>query len=953
MKLPEFYKPINEYLKAEDLVNSIEYDNYLSRFNNQPSPRPVFDLDVKIYLKLIEGSKYRISVNLINDTRKNRLNSYSKELAYLPVLFNSGLEIELINASYESITLDYFLDDYKYDKTVNGIGTNCSVEFDKENNKLISNNIPIYYQKRLKTRDDLAIKFDDLINDPINTLNKIASKMDDELIKWNRDYENRKDNLVEDRSLLTSAQNEFLKEIKGFNFEIDRFKYGIEQIKNRDMVRQSFVNMNKAFKTTSSKYDSWRLFQIVFIVSLIPDLIVNHYGEDDVDKSFIEKVDLLYFPTGGGKTEAFIGCVVFLLFFDRIRGKKVGVSSFIKYPLRLLSVQQIDRLANVLAAAEIIRQQNEDIFPGDRFSLGYFVGDNNTPNELSIDKINNFSGKTQDQLDEELRILDICPFCKNKSVNIKLDTDSLRLKHICRTAGCTSGGELPIYIVDREIYRYLPSVIISTIDKIASIGVQSNFRNILGEVIYECPVHGYTSKPKCTERELCTCDVQSFQEVSLYDPAPSLIVQDELHLIRESLGTFNSHYETLMQHMISELISQKKKLKIIGATATISKFESHILALYNKEGVRFPCKSPTLGKNFYSYTDDNDINRIIISYAPFGRAILNSVVYSLKYLRKVVWNYYNNIELVRNIPGISLDSDEEALELVKDYWIFLQYNNVKMDGNRVINAVDNIMNPQLLDEGCTIPFDIRKMTGDETFQSVRQILSEIENNEDVFDGVNLIAATSMISHGVDADRFNMMMFFGMPNNTAEYIQAYSRAGRKYPGIIIDIIRPTREKDMSYLKYFVKFHEYKDILVEPVPVNRWASKAVEKTLSGILSAILMNHYDLKYQFEYRNLYDMKVLKKLIEAELINKEDIIEQVKKAYGCQTEDGGNNPSYNYIQFIENSINKIFTNIVDKSFTDQYYYLGYAGLPMLDSRLSIPMNSLRYTDKNVNIELR
>ncbi|NMA48972.1 MAG: hypothetical protein GX947_04290 [Tissierellia bacterium] len=332
---------------------------------------------------------------------------------------------------------------------------------------------------------------------------------------------------------------------------------------------------------------------------------------------------------------------------------------------------------------------------------------------------------------------------------------------------------------------------------------------------------------------------------------------------------------------------------------------------------------------------------------------MNSVVYSLKYLRKVVWNYYNNIELVRNIPGISLDSDEEALELVKDYWIFLQYNNVKMDGNRVINAVDNIMNPQLLDEGCTIPFDIRKMTGDENFQSVRQILSEIENNEDVFDGVNLIAATSMISHGVDADRFNMMMFFGMPNNTAEYIQAYSRAGRKYPGIIIDIIRPTREKDMSYLKYFVKFHEYKDILVEPVPVNRWASKAVEKTLSGILSAILMNHYDLKYQFEYRNLYDMKVFKKLIEAELINREDIIEQVKKAYGCQTEDGGNNPSYNYIQFIEDSINKVFTNIVDKSFTDQYYYLGYTGLPMLDSRLSIPMNSLRYTDKNVNIELR
>ena len=95
------------------------------------------------------------------------------------------------------------------------------------------------------------------------------------------------------------------------------------------------------------------------------------------------------------------------------------------------------------------------------------------------------------------------------------------------------------------------------------------------------------------------------------------------------------------------------------------------------------------------------------------------------------------------------------------------------------------------------------MTGDDSFQDVRKILAEIETAKDIVNDVdfNMISATSMISHGVDADRFNEIMFFGIPGSTAEYIQAYSRAGRKYPGIVIDVIRPSRPTDQSYLRYF--------------------------------------------------------------------------------------------------------------------------------------------------------
>ena len=179
------------------------------------------------------------------------------------------------------------------------------------------------------------------------------------------------------------------------------------------------------------------------------------------------------------------------------------------------------------------------------------------------------------------------------------------------------------------------------------------------------------------------------------------------------------------------------------------------------------------------------------------------------------------------LEGTETEKIEEAKKLLDEYWIILEYNNVKMESNRVLQGLEDPINTELAIEGIQ-PLVAKKMTGDDTFQEVRAILSQIEHAPSAIDGMdfNMIAATSMISHGVDADRFNLMVFYGIPGNTAEYIQAYSRVGRKHTGIVIDIIRPSREKDRSYLKNFNKFHEYKDILVDAVSINRWATKAVE-------------------------------------------------------------------------------------------------------------------------------
>ena len=938
-------KVITEPTGVKHLLSAENYNNFLKTYSNNKVQQQnqnwkvYFDIQVKRI-----GTNYLVSCFLVNNSivlysgahKSRRDDKYTIE-----TLFNSGIRVELNNASYSPIELDFFEDDYKYDKTQYALSNNCAVDYIKAENAIQTNHLPLYEQYRLITNDSLAVKFLDLVEDPIATLEGILVKMGKELEGW-KQY---KDHISP--SLTEKGKEKIAKEIQGFEDEISNFSSGIYVLKNYPIVRKSFIQMNKAFSETSKKYSTWRLFQIVFIVSMIPDIVAcdrDIMPDDEKAKTHLSDMALLYFPTGGGKTEAFLGVLVFNLFFDRYRGKNCGVTSILRYPLRLLSVQQVQRLANVLAKAELIRRADNEISNTEGFSLGYFVGDNNTPNEMSAKEYARYREMNQTQRDEH-RVLDVCPFCGKQTVHIRADEYLARLVHFCDNTECQSGGDLPLYIVDSEIYRYLPSAIISTVDKLAIVGCNANFRNILNGGEYKCPTHGYTSKKKCIEKT-CQLEAQVFKAVDMYDPAPTLFIQDELHLIRESLGTYASHYESFLKYYIKNISSSKRDVKIIGATATISSYREQVYHLYGRNPVRFPCESPFIGKNFYAAVDKDDLQRQIIGYAPYGKAIVNSVVYSLKYMREAVFEYYNEPQKILDIPNIGLSTEEEALELLKDYWIFLEYNNVKRDGNNVDGAIKTPVNEELGSEGI-IPFKTRAMTGDESFQDVREVLAEVENNINVYDGVNLITATSMISHGVDADRFNVMFFYGIPGNMAEYIQAYSRTGRKHTSIVVDLIRPTRETDQSYLKNFTSMHKYKDLLVEPVPINRWASKAVDNTLPGIFTGILLTCYDPEIQYTSGSLFFMKNIKKSIKKHEIDKYTVKDQLYKSFGCIDDDGTTHDLGNqYRQKIDAFIEDVFVQIEDRSWSNENIFDGFR---LMGYRI---MNSLRDTDSQLIIEL-
>lgn len=580
-----------EKTTVKDLLSEEDYTKFLKKNAKQGTPiRQNWNVYVDVTVKLIKD-KYLVSVALVNSSQvqsngvTHKSNKKSDDKPTIETLFNSGMEIELVGAYFSPINLDFFADDYKYNSCQKAVGNNCSVIYNENNNSIITNHLPIFVQKRLLTNDELAVSFQSLIDAPVATLRDIHIKMLAEHRKWERKFEEKRP------TLSPVGIKNMQEEIDEFAREIRRFEFGIEIINDYPIIMKSFVNMNRTFLKTSKKYSTWRLFQIVFIVSLVPDIAAC---DEDVlldsqkAQTTLNEVSLLYFPTGGGKTEAFLGVLIFNLFFDRYRGKECGVTSILRYPLRLLSVQQVQRLANVLAQAELIRRADTAISRTEEFSLGYFVGDANTPNKIEKKNVVKYRTSSQEVLDEE-RIIDICPFCGKQTVHLKFDENSYRLIHYCDNPECSSNGVLPIYMVDYEIYRYLPSAIISTVDKLAILGNNPSFRNILSGATHRCPKHGFTSTTKCmVDREFCDVDVSDFEEVEMYDPAPTLFIQDELHLIRESLGTYASHYESFIDYFVKNVSPSRRPIKTIGATATISSYATQISQLYSKDPIRFP-----------------------------------------------------------------------------------------------------------------------------------------------------------------------------------------------------------------------------------------------------------------------------------------------------------------------------------------------------------------------------
>ena len=744
---------------------------------------------------------------------------------------------------FEPYTFDLVPEDYRYDQRVWSKGHNCGTtsEIDDHGNRRIETTAvprcPVY---EFVFNTAYETNFDQLASGKtIETLEDIESGMIEYLNSWQG---SRREEIRRELGLSQAELEQYDAAAEDFTTEIERFQQGIDILKQDSQALRAFRLMNEV---NDRQYDfpGWRLFQVVYIVSNLSSIVRREYPE--FESPHDDAAGVLWFPTGGGKTEAYLGLILFNLFYDRLRGKEQGVTAWIRFPLRLLSRQQQDRFLESLLYAEEIRQANNNLgldSRGEPFSLGFYVGSHDTPNAIgtSRDRYREAFSESQQRLEEECQVVETCPLCQS-DVRVEFDKEKNSVFHHCTGDSCI--GQLPLYVVDRDIYRYVPSVLLGSLDKIVVSGMQPRFANILGNLTTECPIHGYGYSGKCSEHAHCDVDSENLREVDpneLYDPVPTLHLIDEVHLLSEELGTFSSHYETLYLTLCDEI--HGKEPKILTSTATIAKYERQMQNLFQKEAVRFPVDGPKRRETFYGHLTDT-IQREYVGFMPDNRSHLYSILDTIQ-------NYHELIRDARELSSeeladrVGLDSltKSKKRELLDLYELSVIYFTNKVEKDRYRENIAKHTNPKMMENGYENSIVERQLTAD-TEDS--DLLETLENQGDIpFENrVDTVPSTSFIGHGIDVNRFNMMMFYGLPAQTFQYIQSSSRVGRQsgVTGFVFNAFNPLEERDMHRYRFFEKMHEYLDRAVEPVPIDRWAKFGIERTFVGVANALLIQHY----------------------------------------------------------------------------------------------------------------
>jgi len=869
-----------------DVAEREGYLRYIARISRPISP-PTWRLviDVRLVPFPAEPSLVRVVARVIN--RSDAVMRSSLDYVDQNV-YAVSFDVEMPTDAHRPTIFRELPASFRFNREMFGVGINGHVEgtSSRDTVRLSVKTVPVKTIPRLEPREmpEAEPTFDALIREPIAILSRIADAMheyDTEI--WG----SRLQILIgQEKQEAGQARDRFVE-------EITRFEGGIALLKDSKypFVRRAFRLMNESMAAASSKYTSWRLFQIVFIVSQLRELAAREHlelasiGDGDVE--------VLWFAAGGGKTEAFIGLIVWQAFFDRLRGKRLGTSALVRFPLRLLTFQQLQRIGRVLGQAELVRAREG--LGGARFSMGYFVGSTVTPNSIQDDNHRRFDSEG---VDPRWQRLFWCPFCASK-VTLGYDSGLRLIEHRCCSRACPGGpGRLPVYIVDADLYRFLPTVIVSTVDKLALLGQNQRFANLFGRIDAVCRDHGATFQ---STNQLCpaakeiskggrpvTCGHAVVEYGPFHDAAPALLIQDELHLLSEELGTFDSHYETAAMELATSLGA--KPWKIIAATATIEEYAEHAWQLYLRKATQFPGPGPEAYDSFYYRQDNDRLGRIFVGVLGVGRKHTPSVTKTLTMM-------YLELQAARDLAAADLAlagltyvgrsvSVDEFRALVFLYELALTYVLTRKGSDQVAEAIESRVKKELREvspqHGELI---VDMFNGGVDVAEMIAVMDEIAGGTDAGEPearVRGLVTTNIIGHGVDVDRFNVMVFAGFTRLVAEYIQASGRVGRRFPGLSILVVTPQSERDRSIFDRFGKFHEYLDRLVDPSAVNRWPEPAIGRTIPGILGGYLMG---VAAGSLGKQLATVEAIQDQIGqsgAEALNEGEIVAWVLRAYGA-----------------------------------------------------------------------
>lgn len=583
-----------------------------------------------------------------------------------------------------------------------------------------------------------------------------------------------------------------------------RMRRGVSLLREDAQVLAAFRMANAAMALQYSWREepdppklSWRPFQLGFALLCLESIA-------DDESPHRETMDLLWFPTGGGKTEAYLLLMAFTAFLRRLRAEGAmsgaGVTVFMRYTLRLLTIQQFERAAALISACELVRLGEEpagaaevpDHFRSDMpISLGLWVGEGATPNSVKAAE-----KALETESDNSPAQLKNCPCC-HQELTWGLSSDRRRVEVSCKSASCRLANclsTLPVWTVDEDVYRAQPTLLIGTVDKFAQL-----VRNQASGRLFGIGTEA--------------------------DP-PSMVIQDELHLISGPLGSLTGLYEAAVDEMCRK--KSGHRAKILGSTATIRRAEDQILALFDRQSFQFPPPGLSHKNSGFAVEDPDAPGRHYVGVSTVGR--------SAKFAQQAV-----AASLLQS-AGDTAISDPVR----NGYWTLVNYFNSLRELGGALSLMRDDVDRTISDYCSRRPGESEREMGTqiELTSRVRSseipgFLKDLERGWDDPDHIDVVLASNMISVGMDVSRLGLMLVNGQPKTIAEYIQATSRVGRNrsFPGLVVTLFNAAKSRDRSRYETFSTWHRslYRD--VEATSVTPFAPRARDRALHAPYVALV--------------------------------------------------------------------------------------------------------------------
>lgn len=630
--------------------------------------------------------------------------------------------------------------------------------------------------------------------------------------------------------------------------------------------------MDDPNRLDEARHRTWRTFQLAFVLINLPSLTdLTHPHRTGGDQAL---ADLLWFPTGGGKTEAYLGLTAYTLAIRRLQGTvanhsgEFGVGVLMRYTLRVLTLQQFQRATTLIAACEVQRlnlvEEGDTRWGAEPFRIGLWVGMKTTPNRTSQSQ--EWQQANRDQPGKGSLLAGVgtpaqltnCPWCGSKILpgrDIKVDPferGTGRTHIYCPSGAClfsargSQGEGIPVLVVDEEIYRRPPALLIATVDKFAQMPWQGPIQTLFGQISGICTRHGFRS-PDLEDASSHPARpplpaAKTLEHLPLRPP--DLIIQDELHLISGPLGSLVGLYETAVDALCQwEVEGKLVRPKIIASTATVRNAKDQVYSLFQRQLNVFPPHGTDIRDNFFSIQRAPSTlpgRRYLGICAPGRRmksalirvyvALLGAAqtVYEQQGKRADPWmtlvGYFN---AMRELAGMRRLVDDEVRSRLRD----APLRGLGRRGTLLVEELTSRKSstdiPRLLDL-LELPFDpadleARKAAPEGGTKKPRPL--------------DVLLATNMISVGVDVKRFGLMVVAGQPKTTAEYIQATSRVGRSFPGLVVTVYNWARPRDLSHYEQFEQYHATFYQHVEALSVTPFASRAVDRGLAAVLVSLI--------------------------------------------------------------------------------------------------------------------